>query len=342
MNLTVNPVIPFVWWIVLAIVTVLFIFSWFAYARSKKKLNLSWFLSVGVIIALLGVTLNPGIVTSETINSKPVDQTDKVESTYDIYFVVDTTSSIAAEDWGTGEPRLVGVKQDIVSIVEQYPNARYTLMTFDSVATMLVPITNDSSALLSTTAALQQEVTGNSRGSSVGEAAGLLNETLVKNADDTRQAIVFFFSDGEQTAEGEIESYADSAEYVASGLVLGYGTEQGGRMKTRVGYAPPSEPYIQDLQGNDGFSIINEENLRTIADDLGIDYIHRAQGEALDVSPDAEGSIIGDIETKRFGVYGLYWVFALVAFLLMTIALTQMVRDIRKLRKSIIKTGGDA
>jgi len=332
MNLTVTPAIPLGWWVAVAIASTLFIVAWGTYARSKKNLNASWLVSAATILLLLGAILNPGIVTSETTESN-ADQSDdsgKIESSYDVYLVVDTTSSIAAEDWNEGEPRLVGVKSDIAEIITQYPNSRYTLITFDSVATMRVPITNDSSAVLSTVSALQQEVTGNSRGSSVGEAAGLLSETLEKNSDPDRQNIVFLFSDGEQTSNKEIESYAASSEYVSSGLVLGYGTEQGGRMKQRIGYAAPSDSYIKDVNGNDGFSIINETNLNTIATDLGVKYLHRIYGETLDVAPGSEGSVIDKIDTKRFGVFGLYWVFAILIFLLMTGALVKTTRDIRK------------
>jgi len=330
MNLTTSPILPLGWWIVIAIASVLFIGAWGAYARSKKKLNFSWFISVGVLFSVLGVMLNPGVVTSTGAESKPADQTGKIESSYDVYFVVDTTSSIAAEDWGDGLPRLDGVKSDVETIVSQYPNSRYTLITFDSVATMRVPITNDSSAIISTTKALQQEVTGNSRGSSVGEASEILAGTLAKNKDDDRQSIVFFFSDGEQTSNKEIESFKSSTEFISSGLVLGYGTEQGGKMKQRVGYGSPIDTYITDLAGNDGLSVIDEKNLNTIADDLGVKYLHRVAGEPLDVGANSADSVINSIDTKRYGVFGLYWVFSIVIFLLLSVAFIRVIKDIRK------------
>lgn len=35
--------------------------------------------------------------------------------------VVDTTASIVAEDWGDGEPRLDGIRDDVRALVEEYP-----------------------------------------------------------------------------------------------------------------------------------------------------------------------------------------------------------------------------
>lgn len=330
MNFTVTPFVPILWWAIGAGVALLFIISWASYERKEKKLNASWFLSVGIILSILGATLNPGIV-SDVVETNLTDSSeDSPESDFDIYFVIDTTSSIAAEDWADGQTRLTGVKSDVKTIVDQYPGARYSLMTFDNVASTKVPMTNDSSAVLATIGSLQQEVTGNSKGSSVGEAAGLLTETLKQNATNDKKSLVFLFSDGEQTSSLPIESFSDASSYVASGLVLGYGTDEGGKMKQRIGYDQPSDDYIRDRDNQDAISKIDETNLQNIASDLGVEYLHRANGEPLDTALDSDDSAVGDIETSKYGVFGLYWVFALIAFVLMLIAFLQMVRGIQR------------
>jgi Ca-activated chloride channel family protein len=247
--------------------------------KSRKTRSLLWaWIRRGVVILLFGLLLlRPGI--------GEMKQVDIYTNQYDVYFVVDTTASMVAEDWGVdGATRLDGVKQDIGRIVDQYSGARYSLITFDSVAITRTPLTKDATAVMSSTNLLAPEITKYSKGSSIGIASNLLASTLSRSmeAEPERARIVFFFSDGEQTSGGEPESYERSASYIDGGAVYGYGTVDGGPMKKQNGLFITSkeDDYIMDTTQTPtsvALSKIDEENMSGIATQLTLDYSTRSE-----------------------------------------------------------------
>ena len=242
------------------------------------------------------------------------------EGGLEVYFVVDTTSSMAAEDFGPdNSPRLSGVRSDISGIAQALTGAEFALITFDSSALQRMPLTTDLTALRSAVTVMTQEVTGYSSGSSIDAPVELLGQVLA-DADETkpdRPRIVFYFGDGEQTAQTEPGSFEELAGDISGGRVLGYGTEQGGRMLSFDGYNDMySDPtYIQDFSANppaDAVSRINEANLETIAAQLGVDYSLRHAGDPVD-------SLVSGIEVDAARVsqdpgrspFELYWIAAI-------------------------------
>jgi Ca-activated chloride channel family protein len=81
-------------------------------------------------------------------------------------------------------------------------------------------------------------------------------------------------SDGEVTNDREGASYGDFAQFIDSGAVLGYGSEAGGRMRE-------NHSYIYDYDtGKDAISRIDEENLKAIAQDMGVMYLNMNSGNS--------------------------------------------------------------
>lgn len=199
-----------------------------------------------------------------------------------VFVMVDTSQSVAAEDWG-GEPRLTGMQEDVVEIARAFAGADISVISFDSQASLRVPLTDDGSAVIEMVRALRPEIAQQSRGTSVAVAAELLHSELERSeADDSASpAIVFYLGDGEHTAEEPPASFQDSAGLIDQGLVLGYGTEQGGRMRISSFDAAEQDRYLQDPAGGDAVSRIDEGQLGQIADQLGITYLHRAPGLPL-------------------------------------------------------------
>ena len=77
--------------------------------------------------------------------------------------------------------------------------------------------------------------------------------------------------------------------------MLGYGTTTGGRMKATRSRFDVSSDYIKDpATGEDARSVISEPTLRTIADQLGLAYVHRNAGDAI-------GPVVDGIDLERFG-----------------------------------------
>lgn len=284
-----------------------------------------WALRLGVALACFLLLLRPGI---------PGGATQTLATDTDIVLAVDTTASIVAEDWDGDRPRLEGVREDVQAIVEEYPGARFALITFDAAAELRLPLTTDTTALMSSLEILRPEVTSQSRGSSIGIASGMLEETLrgAAEASPDRSRMVFYLGDGEQTASTPPEPFDDSAEYVDGGAVLGYGTADGGPMKLTSGdFSDESEEYIE-YQGEPAMSVIDEANLQTIADELGVGYQHRSADAEIEL-PEAPATTTNYAESGSVGnVTELYWIAALVIVALLAIELARAAMLIARMR----------
>jgi Ca-activated chloride channel family protein len=235
---------------------------------------------------------------------------------YDVYFVVDLTSSMVAEDWGDSEPRINGVREDINNLLDDYAGAKYSLITFNSSATQRVPLTPDSSAIATSVNTMLPEVTRYSTGSSISEPVDLLTKELKEDSEKNpnRARIVLYFGDGEQTASQSPDTFEPVKPYIQGGKVYGYGTTDGGKMKEQTGLyiSADSNEYIKDKQGNEGISKIDETNLQTIATQLGADYEHRNANNRIS-SYQISSAIMRDLVIAEEGgntstSIELYWI----------------------------------
>jgi Ca-activated chloride channel family protein len=227
----------------------------------------------------------------------PGEQVDTTAANLNVYFVVDTTSSIIAEDYGGGNPRIQGVANDIEAIAEALPGARYSVVTFDQAARVRLPLTTDTTALDAAVETLLPESYEVSRGTSVSEANDRL-KTLLQQAEartPERGRIVYYFGDGEQTAPEAPTPFDIDHKLVNGGAVLGYGTSEGGRMKATRSRFDTSLTYIKDpTTGEDARSVISEVTLRAIGTQLGLPYVHREDGDAI-------GPAVDGVDLERFG-----------------------------------------
>lgn len=330
-----QPIIPISFIVLISIFII--IVSTLAIATNRKNPSLlkRWILRSVTLLLIPLMMLRPGFAEQK--------ETEIFTNQYDIFFVVDTTSSMIAEDW---EPdnvsnRLSGVKQDISRLMDEYSGSRYGLVTFNSSAYVQTPLTKDSSALMSSVKNMLPEITRNSQGSEVRIAENLLKNTLL-DASEThpdRARLVFFFSDGEETAEqasGQAAPFTSISELISGGAVYGYGTTEGGKMPIQSGYFVSNDRgYIQDPStGKDALSKIDEANLETIAQELNVPYYHRSYDtpveiEKLDMelSPDF-------INTKVVTDYT--WLLSGVFVLLLSLNLGLIITSLRR-----IKIGGE-
>lgn len=285
-----------------------------------------WALRLLLVLACFAMLLRPGI---------PGGATQTLATDTDIVLVVDTTASIVAEDWGDGEPRLDGIRDDVRALVEEYPGARFALITSDAAAQLRMPLTTDTTALMSSLEVLRPEVTSQSRGSSIGIAAPLLSETLASAAESSpdRSRMVFYFGDGEQTVDTPPESFRSSEKYTDSGAVFGYGTAEGGPMRiTTGGVSDQGGGYIQ-YQGTDALSVLDEANLEAIADELDVEYARRT-ADAAPVLPEATSTTTDYTDSGEVGnVAELYWIAALVVLGILGVELTRATVLIARLRR---------
>ena len=195
----------------------------------------------------------------------------------DVLFVLDTTISMWAEDYNGKHPRMGGALSDIRYIVNELDGSNFGLITFDNRSSIIAPYTQDTKAILS------DLFTINMPDHLVAEGTGMSTpirdmESLLVSSDrkENRRTVLFILTDGEITNGEEMPDYSSLSSLVDSGAVLGYGTENGGRMTTSYG-----SRLIDPETYDDAVSMIDEDNLKKMAEDLGIDYIHMDRQDRL-------------------------------------------------------------
>ncbi|WP_455903966.1 vWA domain-containing protein [Microbacterium sp.] len=296
-----------------------------ALAKAKGSDRALWAMRLVMLLACFVMFLRPGI---------PGGATETLATDTDIVLVVDTTASIVAEDWNGDEPRLDGVRADVQAIVDEYPGARFALITFDASADLRMPLTTDTTALVSSLEVLRPEVTSQSRGSSIGIANQLLTDTLSNAAEASpdRSRMVFYFGDGEQTVTSPPEPFDGNEELTDAGAVLGYGTAEGGPMRLTTGGVDGSSSEYIEYQGANALSVIDEANLEAIAADLGVEYQHRTADAELTL-PGAPSTTTSYAESGSVGtVTELYWIAALVVVALLGVELARASMLVARLR----------
>lgn len=303
MTLTVLPVLP--WVVLLAFAVVAGALIWAPPGRDEPAHPVTARVrrSALVLLLLLAAT-RPGL---------PGGRVDLTTSDLDVFLVMDTTVSMNAEDWQGGRTRFEGAKTDAQAIAARLPGAHYSLITFDHEAVTRLPLTSDAQALGTALDILGLETSSYSRGSSItvagpDVAAALQRE---KDAHPERARLVFYLGDGEQTADGALDPFAVDPGLVGGGAVLGYGTTAGGRMRqTDEG----ADGYVDDpATGEPALSTLDEGNLRTIAGQLKVPYLHRtaddgAAGIVAQVRLTDTAATSGSDARSVAGRIELYWI----------------------------------
>ncbi|WP_193104070.1 VWA domain-containing protein [Brachybacterium sp. FME24] len=288
----------------------------FLIRRSRQRA--AWLRRLLMVILLLVVALRP-------VTPLDGEQTERMNA--NVFFVVDRTGSMNAEDYDGDSPRLEGVKADMTRIMGMTEGSRYSIIAFDSSATQQLPLTTDAGAASAWIDTLTTEPTAYSQGSNVDRPLQslLVELTETQREDPDSQILVYFLSDGENTDDQDSESFDQAAGFIDGGGVLGYGTAEGGPMKA-VGGATDGE-YITGPDGQQGISTIDEEQLQTIADQMAVPYLHREDPEA-EIEGTMEGITLRSIpiESSRevASFEDWYWIASIPLALLLIWELGEM------------------
>ncbi len=260
-----NPVLSN--YIVIPILAVLLIFLVVTVLRRKDKVwkkVLSVFRLVLILTLVFLLNLRPSIKRyNAEIELKNID----------VLFVVDTTISMWAEDYGDKAQRMEGVQETCDYILQELAGSNFALIRFDNRAQILAPFTQDGRSVSDAFSTIKQPDTYYATGSNLNVPYDDMKDLLISSSKkDERKTVVFFISDGEITDDSKLQSYAELEQYVDGGAVLGFGTKEGGKMQADNGY---SRKYIQDREKNaDAVSVLDEENLKKIAQDLQVEYLN--------------------------------------------------------------------
>lgn len=208
----------------------------------------------------------------------PKDNIETQNTNLDILFVIDNTISMNAEDGKGNKKRLDEVKTNCKKIIEEFPAARISIITFNNKAKQLIPYTIDTDIVEDVIEIIEPISESYAKGSSLNTPITTIYEVLENsyNKRPDNKRIIFFLSDGEITDNSTLNSYENIKEYVDNGAVIGYGTEKGGKM--RYADSDGNLRYIMDYSTHnyqEAISKIDEKNLKQIAKDLEINYIHQ-------------------------------------------------------------------
>lgn len=327
--LTFHPTMPVV--VVLVGALALALCAWqLATARGRR---LAWVRRALLVLLAIAMAFRPALPGGEV-------PTASIQAR--VFVLIDSSQSVAAEDWGT-EPRLAGMQDDVVEIARAFAGADISVISFDSQASLRVPLTDDGSAVIEMVRALRPEIAQQSRGTSVAVAHDLLRTELERSeaADPASPAVVLYLGDGEHTAEEEPQSFGDLAGLVDRGLVLGYGTEAGGRMRISSFDPAEQERYVQDPAGGDAVSRIDEGRLRAIADQLGVSYLHREPGLPLEdaLAPMAALEGEADLDQTEEARLEIAWMLGVPIALLLAWEGMSLARSLRSTRAILPREG---
>ena len=101
----------------------------------------------------------------------------------------------------------------------------------------------------------------------------------------------------------------------------------------------PSGEYIE-YQGERALSVIDEDNLRRVSEQLGVEYQHRAADAEITL-PDAPTSTTDYTASGEVGnVIELYWIFALALIVLVGVELARAAMHVTRLR-GLAAPGGE-
>jgi Ca-activated chloride channel family protein len=243
-----------------------------------------------ILIVLLIFTMNLRIMVFSY-------DVPKKELNVDVLFVIDNSMSMLAEDFDGNGRRIDAVKEDCEYIMDMMEGCRFSVIAFGNYAYRLAPYTSDTNVVMSAINSLEGQTQYYAQGTSLNQPFPLMLDVLKKDQEQNpdRVQIVYYFSDGEITNKDEkIGSYKKASEYVTSGAVLGYGTEEGGKMRVRSyegdDYGVPSYMKTRGDNGRkvDAISYIDEDNLKSIASDMDLEYYHVEKSTTL-------REVLGDI-----------------------------------------------
>jgi len=261
------PIIPI--WIMILICAILVFF------RSKERKRLIRQIIIIILLFLINLRI---MIPSSNVKSK--------ENNLDVLFVIDNTISMLAEDYNGGSTRLSAVKKDCKLIVDKLNGANFSIITFNNTSRIVIPYTKDANVTIEAIQMMQPVNELYANGTTLNIPLEDIKSMLeVSKNKENRKRIVFFISDGEITKENEVlKSFNVLQKSIDNGAILGYGTKSGGKMKVTNEYTE-EENYVQDITKDrytEAVSTINENNLKSLAKDMKVDYINMNKQSNID------------------------------------------------------------
>ena len=257
----------------------------------------------------------------------PNGKVEKISNNLNILFVIDNSISMIAEDYQGGNTRLKGLQEDCKTILSKLSGSNYALITFNNTSNIVMPFINDGDMIRNAIESIKAKNSLYAKGRSLN--VSIEDMEFVLNNEDTikedNQVIVFFISDGEITGEDKsIGDFEKLKKYIHNGAVLGYGSITGGKMKADKNYYyKDSNGYMLDKTSSSypkplALSKIDEGNLNTIANKLGIDYIHMMNTSSIEHKlKEISAKTVKSDPTEEETYRDIYYVFAIMLLIVL-------------------------
>jgi hypothetical protein len=263
--------------------------------RTKLRRWGRWTAITAALFAVVLAAAGPVTVGSDIVETE-VEHTKQIKSdggNLNVYLVVDRSIASLARDEGPGEgtqrqSRINAIRNDAVALLEKFPQARFSLVDGGRSAEVEWPLSRDLYTLGSTLRGLPPydigpvSDSGNIEQADAlldvdrGAAAPLLQPSVnyQRTAFPERVNLVVYFGCGESAGVKRPQtSFGDVAGLFDGGVVLGYGTQDGGQVLTSPGQGQHKVGLSAD--GSPLAFKYDEAVMRRLADELAVPYVHR-------------------------------------------------------------------
>lgn len=313
-----HPILPlFILYILIAGVAAALVFC-LAKRPFRKAKNLR---RLSILALVLIAMLRPGISGGSA---------ERDLSNLNIFFVVDNTGSMAAKDMNNmSEYRYKVMADDMKKIIELFPGSKYAIIALDYNIYQAMPLITDTNTALAYIGSLSPRESTASTDSNLSQLLAQADariEQYNKRYTD-RNSLLFFLSDGENINNTSISTPKGLKQNIVGGAVIGYGTTTGTHVGViSVDYKTQSltisdSNFIKDrATGTEYISKLNEANLKSVADEIGVEYYRRSSSSDKFNNINnfaAESAIYHRSDDMADVDNDFYWLFIIIAVTLL-------------------------
>lgn len=304
-----NPILP----IYIIALLAIFIVALSVFCIIKKKYrSVATLRRILVLVFLLITLLRPSLADG-TVQQVSMDVT--------LFLIIDNSNSMYVEDVN-GDTRMSALKKDALKIIKTFPGAHYSILALDKATYTLLPTTTDLNATIVGIDTLDATSSQDSSGSNLNDLIVFAQEGIKQynKKHPESQNIVVLMSDGETTTDSVDAISFSSFKAVSAGLVLGYGSSEGGVAPYFASYA--NRGVVKENQYcSSCISKINEDYLQKVASNYHFKYTH-SYGDidtALinNLKDTAKSKIDTSSNKSAVSNTEFYWIFALIVLVLL-------------------------
>ncbi|SEH46686.1 hypothetical protein SAMN04489835_0131 [Mycolicibacterium rutilum] len=310
-------------------------------AGRYRDVVLRWSGLTFAVLLLALAALRPGHPMD---GDRTASATASYVSDVNLILVVDRSVTSRVADYGDDEARMVGVRNDITALLDEYRGARVSMIGFATKAAVDWPLSADEFSFrayaknLSAYSLVAPDAVDHINPTAANDLLRQQLEQAKKNYPRA-QNVVFYFGDGTLGSQVSYEPFDVPADLITAGAVFGYGTTAGGPIPAN--YAAGRKLYLPVTGTSTVMTApMDQQRLENIAESLNMPYVHREAGQ--DITPVLPavnaGSMSDTVEAGRndpqVGRTEWYWVFALLASALVLVEVILTVREYRRNRLS--------